>query len=298
VQNEEFNPNEYSAPVLYEKIDSPSEIIVPTPNDPPWNGWMALGVWLLSVLFILVFPLIFVLPYMLAQNVSLADKTQLAEFLTQDKTVILLQLLSVIPAHIFTLLVAWAVATNLRKYSFKQTLGWEWGGFKIWYAFVITAAFFVLAIGFKSIFPEQENEMDKILKSSQAAVFLVAFFATFTAPLVEEVVYRGILYSALQRRFGVILSVSFVTLLFAAVHIPQYSNNSVPDYGTITILILLSLVLTTVRMATDNLLPCIVLHTVFNGIQSALLIAQPYLEKYAKQTEEAPAVIIQLLRHF
>ncbi len=50
-------------------------------------------------------------------------------------------------------------------------------------------------------------------------------------------------------------------------------------------IVLLSLTLTLIRVKSDNLLPCIVLHTIFNGVQSALLIAQPYLEKYATPAE-------------
>lgn len=299
MQNEELYNREFSLPPLKEKVSLPEN---PTPDNPPWNGWVAIGVWIMSVVFIAIFPIIFLAPYVIKSGTDLSDKAALSAFLLNDKTSILLQLLSVIPAHIFTLLLAWFVATNFKKFSFQQTLGWDWGGFKIWHAFAITIFFFALAIASKAVFPEQENEMDKILKSSQAAVFLVAFFATFTAPLVEEVVYRGILYSALQRKFGIILSVVFVTILFAAVHVPQYSSNNVPDYGTILLLLLLSLVLTLIRVKTKNLLPCIVLHTVFNGIQSVLLISQLYLpsliENNHQNVQETPALIIQLLKLF
>jgi membrane protease YdiL (CAAX protease family) len=301
VQNEEFNQPDYNAPLARDLSALPAELSI-SPNNPPWNGFIAIGVWVMSIAFIFVFPAIFIAPYLFSQKIDFSDKQRLAELMLSDKTAILLQLLSVFPAHFFTLLLAWVVVTNLKKYSFRQTLGWDWGGFKIWHAFAITVAFFGLGIGFKFIFPEQENEMDKIIKSSQAAVLLVALFATFTAPLVEEVVYRGILYSALQRKFGVILAVAFVTLLFAAIHVPQYSQNGVPDYGTITLLLLLSLVLTLIRVKTKNLLPCIVLHTVFNGIQSVLLVAQSFVpgagETPPPTVPETAAFIIHHLKIF
>src|SRR6478609_4855946 len=107
-----------------------------------------------------------------------------------------------------------------------------------------------------------------MLASSRVVVFLVAFMATFTAPIVEEVVYRGILYSAFQRARGPVLATVAVTLLFASVHVPQYY----PSYSTIGLLVLLGLILTLIRARTNNLLPCIVLHTIFNGLQSVLLI--------------------------
>jgi membrane protease YdiL (CAAX protease family) len=143
-----------------------------------------------------------------------------------------------------------------------------------WHYVLILVSFFIVAGVVGSYFPEQENELTRLLRSSRAAVYLVAIMATFTAPLVEEVIYRGVLYSAFQRTFGVTLGVVAVTLLFAMVHVPQYY----PSVSTIGLLLLLSLILTLVRVYTGNLLPCVVLHTIFNAIQSGALIAEPYFK--------------------
>jgi membrane protease YdiL (CAAX protease family) len=297
VQNEELKDTDYNAPLINElEKNSIAEVeTVPTPDNPPWNGWSAMGVWVASIFFIIIFPNIFVLPYIASQNIDFSDSVRLTELVTTDKTAVILQLLAVIPAHVLTLVLAWLVVTRFRKYSFRQTLGWSWGGFKFWHALVMLIFFYALAAGLTSIFGETKNDFMKILESSRAAVFLVAFFATFTAPLVEEVVYRGILYSAFQRRFGIVLAVVAVTFLFALIHVPQYSTNWIPDFVTVTVILFLSLTLTLIRVKTGNLLPCIALHTVFNGIQSILLILQPYLENLAK-TQEQPAWIFHLLK--
>lgn len=255
---------------------------VPTPDNPPWNVWTAIGVWIASVLFIVIIPNIFLMPYLLAQNVKLSNNAGLIEFLKTDATAVLLQLISVIPAHVFTLLLAWIVVTKYKKYSFRQTLGWKMGGFKVWHIIAIIAFFYALAVTLTRIFGERDNDFLQMLQSSRTAVYLVAFFATFTAPLVEEVVYRGILYSAFQRKTGVTYAVAIITALFALVHVPQYSKDFSPDLVSISMIILLSLTLTLVRVRTGNLLPCIILHTVFNGTQSLLLILQPYLEGLLK----------------
>ncbi len=112
---------------------------------------------------------------------------------------------------------------------------------------------------------------------------MVAIMATFTAPLVEEVIYRGILFSAFQRTFGVGFAVASVTFLFAIVHVPQYY----PSFSTIFLLTLLSLVLTLVRVRTNNLLPCIILHTIFNAVQSVFLILEPFLTNENTPAEKA-----------
>jgi hypothetical protein len=114
--------------------------------------------------------------------------------------------------------------------------------------------------------------------------------ATFTAPLVEEVVYRGILYSAFQKTFSVPWAIVAVTLMFAAVHFVQYWGSP----GTIILICVLSLILTMIRVKTDSLLPCIIMHTIFNGIQSVALILEPYLPKTEQAVQEGAAAIIRL----
>lgn len=247
-----------------------------TPNNPPWNSIIAFIVWLASIFFIAIIPSIAVLIYLIANGTNFSDSEGLRNNLLNDPNAVLANIIGVIPAHLATILLAWLVVTYGKKYSFREMLGWQWGGFNILYLFGIVIGFFLFAALLSSFFPEQDNDLLRILRSSRTAVFFVAFMATFTAPLVEEVIYRGILYSSFQRTFGSGLAIFFVTLLFAAVHVPQYY----PSVSTILIICLLSLVLTLVRAKSNNLFPCIVLHTIFNGIQSILMIAEPYLKDY------------------
>ncbi len=254
----------------------------PTPNNPPWNVPTAIGTWVLSILAIIIFPAVFIVPYFLMNR-----QISLEAFQT-DPTAIFLSLLAVIPAHIFTLAVAWLVVTKFNKFSFKETLGWDWGGFKWWYFPVIIITFFIFAAIVETFLPEQDNELMRILRSSRSAVYVTALLATFTAPVVEEVIYRGILYSALQRSIGVVWAVTFVTAAFAGVHFLQYWGSP----GTIVLICILSLILTLIRVRTKNLLPCIVLHFIFNGIQSLVLILQPFLpENLGGAQEQATSVI-------
>ena len=253
-------------------------------------AFLALGVWLASVAFILFIPAFFLIPYIASQGTPLSDSQAIIEFAKSDQTAVFLQILAIIPAHILTLLVAWLVISRGRKFSFRDTLGWEKGGFKWWHYVAILVGFFVIAAIVGSAFPEQDNDLLRILKSSRSAVYIVAFVATFTAPAVEEIVYRGILYSAFERLGGVTVAFVLVTLLFALVHVPQYY----PSYSTIFLLTLLSVVLTLVRVKSNNLLPCIILHTLFNGFQSVMLILEPYIQKEA--TPEQAAAILYLFK--
>lgn len=271
------------------------DLQIPTPDNPPWNNWMAIGMWISSVVFIAVFQNLFLFPYLAKQNLDFVNQAALIEFVKTDPTAILLQVISILPAHICTLLLAWLIVTNFKKYSFRQTLGWEWNDFKIWHAFAIIFFFFVLSFILVRLFGEPANDFTKMLENSRSGVYAIAFLATFTAPLVEEVVYRGILYSSLQRKLGIIWAVVLVTFLFALVHVPQYSKDFIPDFQTVGLLLLLSLTLTMLRVYTKNLLPCIVLHTIFNGIQSLLLVLEPFVRDLTKQSPEQTASIFQFI---
>ncbi|MGI8670728.1 MAG: CPBP family intramembrane glutamic endopeptidase [Aridibacter sp.] len=246
-----------------------------SPDNPPWNSLEALGVWLFSVAAILILPTLAVIPYLLKQNINFYDAVSVQKA-AMEPGAILIQIGTIIPAHILTIVAAWFVITRFNKHSFTKMLGWNWGGYNWWQVILIMSGLLVLVFGvalaMSQIFGQTDNDLLKILRSSRYAVFLVAFMATISAPFVEEVVYRGVLYSAFQRTFNIPIAVLLVTLVFALVHFPQYWG----DYATLSTLLFLSLVLTLIRVKTGSLLPCILFHFLINGIQSAMLILEPY----------------------
>lgn len=292
MQNNGLNNNDYFEKSLNQKSEESPASFHPTPDNPPWNNLVAIGTWTLSVALILILPSLVVGFYLFSSGVNFLNRDEFEAFIKSDTTANILSIVAVFPAHLLTLGAAWLVITNFNKYSFRQTLGWRFDNFKVWHIFVITALILILAASLTAIFGEQENELLRILKSSRTAVYLVAFLATFTAPLVEEVIYRGLLYSAFQRSFGTISAVFLVTLLFALIHVPQYY----PDFVSISMICLVSLILTVIRARTGNLLPCIALHFVFNGIQSLLLIFQPFLERFAEYSGQQTAIFLNLYK--
>lgn len=273
MQNYQQTENLPQTPSQKEIISANNEL--PAPNNPPWNSLTAFFSWMGSVFFLLLSTNILVGIYFFTQNLQIRDPAAIEQFLKTDPTSLLVQVASVIPAHILTIFLTWAVITRFNKYSFTEMIGWKWGGFNILYIVGIVIGFYVLAGLLTWYFGEQDHELTRILKSSRNAVYVVAFMATFTAPIVEETIYRGILYSAFQRSFGIPLAVVAVTALFAGVHFIQYWNSPV----ALLLVTLLSLVLTLIRVKSNNLLPCIVLHTIFNGVQSILLVLEPFINK-------------------
>ncbi len=261
------------------------------PNNPPWGPLEASGLWVMSVALILFVPLIFLAPYLAASGRGMENQDEVLQFLKSDPTAVFLQILAIVPAHLLTIGLAWLIVTRGNKFPFRTMLGWQRGGFRWWHYCMILGLFIVIAQLVTMVWPEQENELIRLLQTSRSAVYIVAFVATFTAPFAEELVYRGVLYSALQKWFGLRAGFLSVTILFTLVHVLQYY----PSYSTIFLLFLLSLTLTAIRVKTGNLFPCIVLHTLFNGLQSLLLIIEPYINK-EEVKEQAVAIILALLR--
>jgi membrane protease YdiL (CAAX protease family) len=120
-----------------------------------------------------------------------------------------------------------------------------------------------------------KTQLDLLIESSLPTRFATAFIALATAPLVEELVYRGVLYPAIEKAAGVTVAVLAVSLLFSGVHVFQYFNN----IAVITVITMLSFTLTLARAYTGKLLPSFLIHLVFNGIQSLLLVLAPFLDK-------------------
>ncbi|HEV7643767.1 MAG TPA: type II CAAX endopeptidase family protein [Pyrinomonadaceae bacterium] len=258
----------------------------PTPNDPPWGVTTAFVSWLVSVFLLIFVGNIGVVIYAISQNVARED----LEAFLMSPNVILIAIASVIPAHILTLIYCWVVVTKKGKYSLSKTLGFKWGKFHFGYALLTVVVFYAIFGTLAYFLGDEDHQLMKILRSSRAASLIVAFLATFTAPVVEETVYRGIIYSAFQRTFGIPLAIGLTSLLFAGVHFAQYSTSAT----AIIMICILSLGLTLIRARSGNLLPCIVTHMIFNGLQGIVLVLQPYLEDPAT----APVPVEALIRSF
>jgi membrane protease YdiL (CAAX protease family) len=255
---------------------------------------LAVATWIASIILLVLMSAVFVIPYAF-RRVGV-NQEALRQFLLTDKTAIFLQILSTIPAHLLTLGVIWAVVTRFGKRSFWSTLGWSWNrNFNFWTSAALGIGLLVIGYFITYKFHGEETQVDKIISSSIAARYTTAFLATFTAPLVEEMVYRGVIYSALQKVIGTIWAVVGVMLLFTLIHVPQYW----PNYGVIAVIGILSLSLTVVRAYTGRLLPCFIIHLVFNGISSILIILEPYfphLNSSGEQKAESFIILARIVR--
>lgn len=266
----------YSAqPALSQKIPGAEFELAATPvgpDNPPWGVVAAVITLITSIALLALVPNLFVLPYVAYHYQGSPAPTEAG--LLANKTFVFLFVTGWVPAHLLTLFLIWAVATKRGKFSVKDVFGFSWPrDFGLWKSVGLAISLFILAILVTSWFGSQPTDLDRILRSSRAAALMMALIAIATAPLVEEMIYRGILYSALQRVIGRWFAVFVVAAMFAGLHVWQYRQN----IGAILSISLLSVVLTTIRARTGRLLPCFMIHLVFNGIQSLIIVFEPYL---------------------
>ncbi|MDX2031095.1 MAG: CPBP family glutamic-type intramembrane protease [Blastocatellia bacterium] len=193
--------------------------------------------------------------------------------------------------HLAGFVAAWLVVTRVGKRPFWSRLGWNWHPqFKLVHAIGLAILMMGVAIVLEKTLPHTQTDLEKILGLGMTVRIAVALLAVATAPLIEELVYRGVLYSAIEGLWGRAAAFLLSASIFAVVHVPQYWGS----VAAITAILTLSLVLTGLRSWTGQLLPCVVVHMIYNGIQAVGLLVAP--QKLPDQNQ-SQAAIVHLL-HF
>lgn len=273
-------------------------LTVNDPDDPPWGVTTAA----------LMLALSYYMPWLLAEIARgyfrLADTKPSLTFVAGFSLSYLLI------SHVILLAVSWVVITRAGRRPFFDTVGWRWPDkFELkkhksddtYSARRVTVlACFALAGLSKYpviFFPGPETDFEKGFFSSTAKTVVMTFVAVATAPLVEELIFRGFIYPALRRllrrhktgridigtvlsrkfiREGVslatVLAVVTVTGLFTVVHVGQYSSSGSPNWGMIASVALSGLFFTSLRAYTKSLLPSYVMHLIFNASNIPLQI--------------------------
>jgi uncharacterized protein len=251
-----------------------------------WNVPQAFLNWGASIAFALLVPLLLLLVYGGIFDWGIFTKLKNGEL---TAPIMLLQLVGTFGGQILSLLLCWGIVTRWGKRSFREALHLTWPqNFKLWHALVLGVGMFALSALLMSILPRHETDMDKFLKFGIVVRIVLALVATIGAPIQEEIVYRGVLYSALEKSIGTRVTVILVSLLFWGVHVAQYWQS----IATLVAVLLLSFVLTGLRAWSGKLLPCVATHLFFNGIQGVLIVVAP---DKATTSDPVPQPALQLL---
>jgi len=137
-----------------------------------------------------------------------------------------------------------------RKLTARQTMGYFAGGF-------------LLAVGVQfspTLLPDKQDfPLEQMFTSPHVALALGGF-ATLVAPFMEELIFRGFLFSIFERQVGLLFAIVSTAVLFAALHIPEYSG----AWNHLLLVFLVGVVFSLARGLTGSLAPSVVLHFAYN----------------------------------
>ncbi|MCK0068508.1 CPBP family intramembrane glutamic endopeptidase [Kordiimonas laminariae] len=107
---------------------------------------------------------------------------------------------------------------------------------------------------------------------SLSSILLLMCIVVF-APVIEEIIFRGYLQTALEQKIGSIMALIVSSFVFAAAHF---------DLDTMPILFVAGLTFGYIFQRTKSIYPAMLLHATNNGISSGILIFAPelYHERY------------------
>ncbi len=262
---------------------------LPPTTAPLWNVPLALFNWAGSLAFSLLTPLLFTAIY---GGLVMLGKVPPASINQMSKPLALLLLIGLFGGQVLSLLLSWLIVTGGGKRSFREALGWQWvANFRLPHALALGVGMFLLSVGLSNLLPRHETDLDMFLKFGLLVRIGLALVATIGAPLQEEIVYRGVLYTALEKSVGTRWSVTIVSLLFWLVHVPQYWKSP----ATWVAVLLLSFVLTGLRAWSGKLLPCVATHLFFNGIQGLLIVLAPEKSLNPEPTAQPALLLLRVL---
>jgi len=113
-----------------------------------------------------------------------------------------------------------------------------------------------------SFFPTpSDSPLEKLLTTTPSLVMFVVF-GIAAAPILEEIIFRGFLFTALMDLFGWRVAVVITSVLFAGLHLSQLRGN----WPAVIVIFLVGFVLTLVRYRTDSLIPSVIMHTAYNAM--------------------------------
>lgn len=126
----------------------------------------------------------------------------------------------------------------------------------------------LLVLGYLTVFsrifpppgPAKWGPMVRAISGGGWPLYLWALVALVVAPLVEEFVFRGVLFEGFSRSWGALPAAIVVTVLFVAMHVTEAWAYP-PALAAIAILGILT---TVVRVRSQSLVPAIALHACYN----------------------------------
>ncbi len=181
--------------------------------------------------------------------------------LVQSDTVLLLVMQCVF--YVFMLGFLFLLAKLQHQQPFWKSLGWKKPTARQAAAYLAGGGGLALAVSLAlTLRPDtQEFPLEKLF-NSRTASFAIGAFAISIAPVVEELVFRGLLFAIFERQVGWRFAVVTTAVLFAGLHAPEYWH----AWNHLLMILVVGLVFSVARGITGSLAPSIILHIGYNSL--------------------------------
>lgn len=155
---------------------------------------------------------------------------------------------------------AWS-DVGFRRAPLKKSIGYFLAYYTGLIGFVILAAIVAVATGaMTSDASEPAAAAESVQKS---ALFITILTTVIIGPIIEEIIFRGILFPALLQKYSPVIGGLVTALIFAAVHI---------DPIRIVLLLPLAFYLSFMRHKLGSIYPGIALHMSWNALATVALL--------------------------
>ena len=174
--------------------------------------------------------------------------------------------------------VAWLFYVRRRWGSGRfETVGWRFRWVDLGWGPVTWAAAIAVQLALAAVvlvfdIPLSSN-VESISEADADRAYLIAtaVAAVVAAPIVEELVFRGLVLRGLLSRFGAVLAIALQGVLFGAAHVDPVRG--VGNVGLVVILSGVGMALGTAAYLTRRLGPAVIAHAIFNGVVVAILLS-------------------------
>lgn len=150
-----------------------------------------------------------------------------------------------------------------------RSLGWCAGRSNLLFVAIggVLLAFVVSALAALVHTPKVPSPVESLM-NSPVLLSLFGIMAVTIAPFFEELFFRGFIQPLLTRSLGVIAGIVLTGLVFGSLHAPEYSF----AWQYAVAVSLVGIVLGWLRVRSNSIIPCTVMHGAYNSVFVAALV--------------------------
>lgn len=238
----------------------------PTLSDSPFT--IKFGLFLVA-LTTFVLPILLFLPFIIAKLLGFAltdyigmTNENFGVYIVGAQSIGLLVSIGLIAEKLKSRGYSWS-AVGLKKFRVWKSVRWIVGYYLIILGALVALSIIVTLLGISSPAASGDEKGGTKLLNFMGSFGLTFVLTVVLAPIVEEVIFRGVLLGAIAKRFGVIAGILVSSLLFTLVHLDPLQMLSAFPLGVY---------LAIMYYKTGSIYPGIILHASWNLF--ILLIAQ------------------------